>query len=285
MSGTLSDVEARIGTVHKLSAVIAAMRGIAASRLQDAQGHIGAIRLYADTIGEAIGHALSFAGPDRAAPPAPASGGALFIVLCAEQGFAGSFSARVLEAAQAALREARGPADLLLVGDRGLLVAPDYRITPSWTAPMIAHPARAPYLAGRIAEAVFARVSDGRATTVSILHAAAGGTEGYDIVQKRLVPFDYARFPLPGSTLPPRITLPPEDLLARLVEEYIFAEISEALMLSFAAENEARMRAMIAAHDNVTQSLEGLVGQARRLRQDAITEEIMELATGSLPVP
>ncbi|WP_226623603.1 F0F1 ATP synthase subunit gamma [Alloyangia pacifica] len=284
MSGTLSDVEERIGTVHKLSAVIAAMRGIAASRLQDAHGHIGAIRLYADTIGEAIGHALSFTGPDRAEPPSSASGGALFIVLCAEQGFAGSFSARVLEVTQVALRKAQNPADVLLIGDRGLLVAPDYGIAPSWSAPMIAHPARTPHLAGRIAEAVFERVSGGRATSVSVLHAAPGGSEGYDVVQTRLVPFDYSRFPLPHAALPPRITLPPEDLLARLVEEYIFAEISEALMLSFAAENEARMRAMIAAHDNVTHSLDALVGQARRLRQDAITEEIMELATGSLPV-
>ncbi|SDH70307.1 F0F1 ATP synthase subunit gamma [Alloyangia pacifica] len=283
MSGTLSDVEARIGTVHKLSAVIAAMRGIAASRLQDAHGHIGAIRLYAGTIGEAIGHALSFSDPDRASLPTPASGSALFIVLCAEQGFAGSFSARVLEAAQAAQHAAQGPTDVLLIGDRGLLVAPDYGIAPSWTAPMIAHPARMPHLAGLIAEVVFERVSDGRATSVSVLHAAPGGTEGHDVVQKRLVPFDYSRFPRPETSLAPRITLPPDELLSRLVEEYIFAEISEALMLSFAAENEARMRAMIAAHDNVTGSLDALVGQARRLRQDAITEEIMELATGSLP--
>ncbi|WP_353476220.1 F0F1 ATP synthase subunit gamma (plasmid) [Salipiger sp. H15] len=283
MSGTLADVEARIGTVHKLSAVIAAMRGIAASRLQDAQGHLGAIRLYAATIGEAIGQALALVPQDRAAPGAAPGGGALFIVLCAEQGFAGSFSARVLDAAREALQGARGGADVLLVGDRGLAVAQDYGIATSWVAPMIAHPARTPHLAGRIAEAVFARVSDGRASSVTLLHAAPGGAGGYEVTRKQLVPFDYSRFPHPGTALEPRITLPPEELLSRLVEEYVFAEISEALMLSFAAENEARMRAMIAAHDNVTGSLETLVGQARRLRQDAITEEIMELATGSTP--
>ncbi|MCA0996145.1 F0F1 ATP synthase subunit gamma [Alloyangia pacifica] len=283
MSGTLSDVEERIGTVHKLSAVIAAMRGIAASRLQDANAHVGAIRLYADTIGEAIGQALGLSEAERAAPKSAAAGGALHIVLCAEQGFAGNFSARVLEAAQHALVEAERTHEVLLIGDRGLLIAHDYGITPSWSAPMIAHPARAAHLAGRIAEAVFQRIAGGRASSVTILHATPGGAEGYDVVHKRLVPFDYGRFPAPKTMLEPRITLPPEDLLARLVEEYVFAEISEALMLSFAAENEARMRAMIAAHDNVTASLEALVGQARRLRQDAITEEIMELATGSLP--
>ena len=55
-------------------------------------------------------------------------------------------------------------------------------------------------------------------------------------------------------------------------------------MLSFAAENEARMRAMIAAHDNVSETLSDLIGQSRRLRQEEITDEITELATASLPL-
>ena len=53
-------------------------------------------------------------------------------------------------------------------------------------------------------------------------------------------------------------------------------------MLSFAAENEARMRAMVAAKDNVSESLQAMIGEARRLRQEDITQEITELATSSL---
>jgi F-type H+-transporting ATPase subunit gamma len=52
-------------------------------------------------------------------------------------------------------------------------------------------------------------------------------------------------------------------------------------MLSFAAENEARMRAMIAARAHVADKLESLVGRARQLRQEEITNEIIELASGS----
>ncbi|MCA0920144.1 F0F1 ATP synthase subunit gamma [Pseudooceanicola nanhaiensis] len=282
MSGKLSEVEDRIGTVHKLSAVIAAMRGLAASRLQDAHDHLGAIRLYAETIGDAIGHALTFPLSARPVETPPREAGEVLIVLCAEQGFAGAFSARVLEAARAVEAASPRPHEMLLVGDRGLLVAEEMGLTVDWTAPMIAHPARTPHLAGRIVAAVFERISDGRATGISILHAVPGGAGGYEITTKRLVPFDYSRFPLPRTAVQPRITLDPAQLLSQLVEEYIFAEISEALMLSFAAENEARMRAMIAAHENVSNSLTSLVGQARRLRQDAITEEIVELATGSL---
>ncbi len=282
MSGKLAEVEERIGTVYKMSAVITAMRGIAASRVQDANRHLDAIRLYAETIGEAIGHALTFSPSLGTTDGPPSEGGEAIVVLCAEQGFAGSFSEKVLEAAQAAATSSEGPAEILLVGDRGLLIAHEFGVEVNWAAPMVAHPARTAHLAGRIVEAVFERISDGRATGVSIIHAVPGGEAGFDVISKRLVPFDYSRFPAPDTSVQPVITLNADDLLARLVEEYVFAEIDEAVMMSFAAENEARMRAMIAAHDNVTSSMAELVGQARRLRQDAITEEIMELATGSL---
>jgi F-type H+-transporting ATPase subunit gamma len=53
-------------------------------------------------------------------------------------------------------------------------------------------------------------------------------------------------------------------------------------MLSFAAENEARMRAMIAARTNVHDRLTALTGDFRRLRQEEITSEIVELSAGSV---
>ena len=53
-------------------------------------------------------------------------------------------------------------------------------------------------------------------------------------------------------------------------------------MLSFAAENEARMQAMIAARSNVARKLDKLVESFRRLRQEEITGEIIELSAGSV---
>lgn len=69
-------------------------------------------------------------------------------------------------------------------------------------------------------------------------------------------------------------------MLARLAEEYIFAEFCEAVTLSFAAENEARMRVMIAAHANVGKTPDGLVARSRQLRKEEITNEIVERAAG-----
>ena len=75
----------------------------------------------------------------------------------------------------------------------------------------------------------------------------------------------------------PIVQLPPRALLAELAQEYVFAELCEALTLSLAAENEARMRAMSAAKTNVSKMLDELVARSRQLRQEEITNEIIEL--------
>lgn len=279
MSGRLADVTARIGTVEKLSAVISAMRGIAASRAQEAERHLESIRLYSATIGDAIGHALSFLPEaDRPAAGAVAPGRQAVVVLAAEQGFAGAFSERVFDAAAGL---GTGPGDLLVVGDRGLPVAEERGLAVVWSAPMIAHTAQASALATRITEAVFERVAQGGASRVALVHGLPGPGGATEVAVHSLVPFDYSRFPPPPSGQSPRITLPPDRLLARLVEEYVFAEVIEAVMLSFAAENAARMRAMIAAHDNVSETLGDLVARSRRLRQEEITDEIVEIASSA----
>jgi F-type H+-transporting ATPase subunit gamma len=103
-----------------------------------------------------------------------------------------------------------------------------------------------------------------------------------EIYKQSLVPFDFARFAVSARQIAPLVTLAPQRLLARLAEEYVFAQLCEAIMLSLAAENEARMRAMIAARANVHDKLEHLIGDSQRLRQEEITAEMVELSSGSL---
>ena len=282
MTERLAAVEARIGTVHKLAAVISAMRGIAASRTQEARRHVDSIRIFTGTIGDAIGHALTLLPEtDRVPTGNGPTGRQAIILLAAEQGFAGAFSERVFDAAAGLMRT---PYNLLIAGDRGLLVAEERGLSVDWACAMIAHPAQAAALATRLTGAIYERLARADVSRVAVIHAAPGGAEGVTVVTKQLVPFDYTRFPISRRGVAPRVTLPPGQLLARLVEEYVFAELSEAVMLSFAAENEARMRAMNAAHDNVSDSLTALISTSRRLRQEEITDEIVELATSGLPV-
>lgn len=101
MSGKLGEIENRIAATHQLDAVIAAMRGIAASRSHEAHARLAGIRAAAQTAGSAIGEVLAFA-PERAAagdpvaatPAAQASsaGGDVCNVVGTEQGFVGALN-------------------------------------------------------------------------------------------------------------------------------------------------------------------------------------------------
>lgn len=277
MTERLRDVIARIGSVRQLSSVIGAMRGIAAARAREARERVEGVRAYARTVGEAIGQALAFV---EGAGGAPHDGrdGHLVIALCAEQGFAGTFNRRVLEVVERLLKSAEShPSELLLLGGRGLAAAEERGLKIGWSASMVAHVDEAAALADRVTEQLYARLSQGRAARVSLAHAIPTLSGEIQVVERTLAPFDFARFPRAQNPSPPLLSLPPTTLLAQLAEEYVFAELCEALTLSLAAENEARMRAMTAARSNVSAMLDELTARSRQLRQEEITNEIIEL--------
>lgn len=280
MSERPAQVAQHLETVRELGEVIAAMRGIAAARAREARDHLDAVRAYADTLGTAIGEALALL--DDVAPPGPAvdaSPGGLAVALCAEQGFAGNFSERVLDAVAAMPERAAG---VLLVGERGALHAAERSLPADWTTPMAAHLDEVPALAERLAEAVYARLDD-VPLTVTLVHALPGeaGT-ATRLVQRTLLPFDYRRFPIAQRRQPPATQLDATTLIEALAGEYVYAELVEAIVLSLVAENEARLQAMIAAQGNIDQRRDELTAAFNRARQDAITEEIVELSASRL---
>ena len=279
MSGKLGEIEARIAATHQLEAVVGAMRGIAAARSHDAHAKLAGIRACAAAAGAAIGDVLAFDPSGASARAANADDGPeVCVVIGAEQGFVGGLNDRIAEEALGGARER--VRHWLLVGTRLVNACAERGLTGTWSAPMAAHPAGVPHLAARVSDALYARLADGeRATRVTVTHALPGESR-MRIVQRTLIPFDFARFHVTPRALPPLVNVAPARLLAGLVELYVSLELCEALMLSFAAENEARVRAMLAARSNVRERLAGLSQQYRAMRQDEITSEIVELSTG-----
>jgi F-type H+-transporting ATPase subunit gamma len=96
-----------------------------------------------------------------------------------------------------------------------------------------------------------------------------------------LLPIDFLRFARRLEPEAPLIALAPDVLLERLAAEYVFAQLCQAAMYAFEAENEARMLAMASAKTNIETKLVALAQRERQLRQDEITTEIMELAAGA----
>jgi len=284
VSDKLSEVQARIASVHELEAVVGAMRGIAAARSREARGRLAGIQACADIIGAAIGGALMLDKTPSSSDRDTRHEQHLLIIFCAEQGFVGSFNDHVINTAlQAALKSM----DVLatkycVIGGRGIVAAQEHNMTIEWSTPMVAHADEAAALADRITQMLYRYIESGSTTRVSMLHAVPDHSTGIEIVERQLLPFDFKRFSASEPRCAPLVTLSPSRLLGKLAEEYIFAQLCEAIMLSFAAENEARMRAMIAARTNVHTTLTQLIGSFCRLRQEEITSEIIELSAGSL---
>jgi F-type H+-transporting ATPase subunit gamma len=73
----------------------------------------------------------------------------------------------------------------------------------------------------------------------------------------------------------------PEEILARLVPDYVEISIYRALLESTASEHGARMTAMRNASDNASELIDDLTLEANRQRQAEITQEIMEVVAGA----
>ncbi len=281
MTDRLAAIANRMETVRQLGAVVTAMRGIAAARQHEAMAGLAAVRAYAATVGGAIGALLALASP--AAPgTAPKPGRRLLVLLTAEQGFAGNFTDRALDAARPWLDGAQAPpAMLLLAGNRGRMLAEARGLELDWSIAMPLHVREIVGIAARIADTLAQRLVAGPVTNVTLLYAVPGDGATPVFQPQQLLPFDYGRFPVAAPALPPLLTLPPATLLPMLAEEYIFAELCAALMLAFAAENAARLRAMMSVSQNVRTTADALASRFRQSRQEAITEEVVELAAGT----
>jgi F-type H+-transporting ATPase subunit gamma len=286
VSNKLSEVQARMTGVHGLESVVGAMRGIAAARSREARSRLDGIQACARMVGAAIGDALLLTGRH---PPATSTGdpagGTLTIILGAEQGFVGTFNEHVIDVA--ASSTGPSPTEYFMVGDRGSVAAAERGLNIGWSAPMVTHADEVPALADRLANALYEHLDAGgsarvKIVRVKIVHAVPNSSATIEVSQQMLLPFDFDRFSITPGGDAPLVTLAPQRLLEGLAQEYVFAQLCEAIMLSFAAENEARMRAMIAARTNVHNTLERLAGNFRQLRQEEITSEIVELSAGSL---
>ena len=73
----------------------------------------------------------------------------------------------------------------------------------------------------------------------------------------------------------------PEQILQRLVPDYVEISIYRALLESTASEHGARMTAMRNASDNAGEMIEDLTLEMNRARQAEITQEIMEVVAGA----
>ena len=275
MTDRLAEISARIDGIRQLGAVVNAMRGIAAARVQQARNQLAAVDGYAKTIALAIGRTLVFL-PAADPPKSAAATRLALVVFCAEQGFAGAFSERVLASVRADLRTS----ELFVIGTRGRAAIAEQGIVAAWQSAMPSHSPGVAKLADRIVEALYARIASGDVDALDVVFSQWSPGAGMDVKRQRLFPIDLKVFPKAIDLNPPLLNLAPDVLIRLLAADYMHAQLCRAALNAFAAENQARMEAMAAARKQVERQLAELQARQRLVRQEEITAEVIELAAG-----
>jgi F-type H+-transporting ATPase subunit gamma len=275
----LEDVKRRLGNIQQIEDIVTAMRGLAAAHSLDAQKHLAAISAHEATVARAISQVLACMQGSHEATASNYPGGPhLVVVIGAEQGFAGSYNENIVETVLGG--DTSRPTEFIVIGQRAIVDFDVRDVSSVWTANMISQSEHAASLASNIVDAIFDRIRQAGVLRVTLAGTRPDArTAGIEI--KRLLPFDFSRFAQAAGMQRPMFNVPPAQLLENLVEEYVFTELCQAIILAFAAENDARMRAMTRARTNVDRIRQNLKLELNQSRQEQTTTEIIELSASS----
>jgi len=281
---SLIDLRRRIRAVKSTQQITKAMKMIAASRLRRAQERVVASRPYAQRMLALLNGLVARVDQDAhplLRQPSAGSGRPLLIVITADRGLCGSFNSNVLKAAgQFILDEGRGHEIALgLLGRkgrdffrrRGFEVR--YEQVGIFQRLTFAH-ARA------AADAAIEEFTSGAASSVHLVYNEFKSVMSQRIVVERLLPIaglEAEAGPTVEHLYEPSADAIFEDLLPR----HVHTQLYRALLESNAAFYAAQMTAMDAATRNSAEMIENLTLYMNKVRQAAITREIIEVVSGA----
>ena len=275
------EIATRITSLAELLEIVSAIRAISASQMQQALRSLEAIRRYSEMIQAALSDAATLLPSDGTAAAAAAPFKSGLVVFCAEHGLCGGFNEHLLRVVERALADSAGKLVSIVVGSRGGQICRERGLRPDVVLPMATHCAGVTSAARRVATELYRMFSEGRIAGLEVVYAQHAGSPFPRIERRRLLPLEVPvveRRPLP---MPPLINLGPRRLFDEIVGEYFFAALENAAMQSFFSESSTRFRTMEAAHQNIGNKSEELTRLARRLRQEAVTTEILDLISGA----
>jgi F-type H+-transporting ATPase subunit gamma len=275
------EITTRIVSLGELIEVVAAIRAIAASQMQQALRSLEAIRRYSDTVRGALSNAAKMLPMDGAPPASDDVSKFGLIVFCGEHGLCGGFNEHLLRVAEGVLSEKREDFVLIVVGSRGGQICRERGLRMDLVLPMATHCAGVTAAARRLATEVYRKLSDRPFAPLEVVYARQVGGEPLRIERHRLLPLEIPAVERQASEMPPLINLSPRRLFDDIAAEYFFAALENAAMQSFFSENSARFRTMEAAHQNIENKTEELTKLARHLRQESVTTEILDLISGT----
>jgi F-type H+-transporting ATPase subunit gamma len=294
----LKDIRGRIASVKNVRKITRAMEMISAARLRRAEQRIEHLRPYADAIRRMTARASQAAENIPHLPVLQEKDEVRtvgILLITGDRGLAGPFNSQIVRAGNRRAAELRADGKEILwyaVGRRGVssLEFRQLDLDASWTG-FTDRPAFAD--ARAVADGMTAAYVDDKVDRVEVIYNGYISPIRQEVREETLLPLQQAdviteeeedegdeeRAEHSRSLW---IYEPdPEEILARLVPDYVEISIYRALLESTASEHGARMSAMRNASDNAGELIDDLTLAANRQRQAEITQEIMEVVAGA----
>ena len=291
------DVKNRIDSVKNIRKITRAMEMVAAARLRRAEQRIAHLRPYAGAIRRMTRQAAEAAGGEVGQLPIlqqhENEQTIAVLLVTADRGLAGAFNSQILRAGLRTASEYESDGrdvSFYASGRRGVssLTFRGREVAGAYTG-FTERPAYAD--ARDIAADLMAAYVDGKVDRVDILYNGYVSPLVQEVRRETLLPLQEATIlESPddedddgdtGHHALVEYEPGPEEILERLIPDYVEISRYRALLESTASELGARMTAMRNASQNAAEVIDDLTLEMNRARQAEITQEIMEVVAGA----
>src|ERR1700744_21429 len=292
---SLIDLRRRIRSVKNTEQITKAMKMVSAAKLRRAQERVIAARPYANLMREMLADLTVAAQSDDR--PSESSWLAVremqridLIFFSSDTGLAGAFNSTLLKASQKFFQDHQGAeVNLTLVGRK----ARDFyrRRNGKILTEHVNLAARPTYQdAAEIAREVIRRYKDGETDAVFVLNNEFKSVMSQKLSVMQLLPVtadpDADKEKAEKDKKAPEnkdyiYEQSPVDMLNRLMPRYVEVAVFRALLETIASYQAARMTAMDKASSNARDVIDSLTLNMNRIRQAAITKEIIEVVSGA----
>jgi F-type H+-transporting ATPase subunit gamma len=278
----LIDIRRRIRSVKSTQQITKAQKMVSAAKLRRAQEAMFAARPYARKMMEVLNSLASRADP-KLHPLLEERGDEkiLLVVVTADRGLCGGFNANIIRTGTRFLRE-RGQRDLAvgLVGRKGRDFFRRRKVKVRFERVGIFQALR--YASAReIAADLIAGYTRREVDQVYLLYNEFKTVVQQRIVVERLLPVERLVLQPTEPALDYLYEPAPAAIFAEILPKHVEIQVWRALLESAAAEHGARMAAMDAATNNAADMIDRLSLHMNKVRQAAITKEIIEVVSGA----
>src|SRR5512143_3478732 len=278
----LIDIRRRIRSVKSTQQITKAMKMVSAAKLRRAQEAMFAARPYARKMMEVLNSMASRATPD--AHPLLQERGhekVLLVVITADKGLCGAFNANIIRTATRFLADRReDDVALALVGRKAREFFRRRAVKVRSERVGVFQALR--YQAAReLAQELIQAFTSGEADQVFLVYNEFKSVIQQRLVIDRLLPIERHALRPQEPALDYLYEPEPAGIFASILPKHVEVQVWRALLESQAAEHGARMTSMDSATNNAAEMIDRLTLYMNKVRQAAITKEIIEVVSGA----